>query len=401
MTLLHPLLCLGCLAVVVTPFGQAQQSSEEASTANASPGGWLGKEDPKAVAWRAYNAMVSHDESATPELVSLGSQWQPLSPQAPSDNGRWRLLSAEQEEERDAMTAVLDALIQLKAPVPGSALRSLAADFDNAAAIILARMPIEDSGPLSMEFYGSPVKQGFSLQYVSAALLAFHPRPGVAGKLLGDITVRAKVYVVVPGGPGMGSGTFGDCVNSSEPERDGWPKMGQYKLSTQLSEGATVLVGGAEPIYVSREESTHYLGNDCGGWRGLYLGREQRRAFIAEMLGVAPETIPWETDIQEDIEFRAMEQFTGSLLGFIEDQQQLYRATAKELEERGLLTASEIAQSLPQIELDLTDARCVGSDDEDSDDDKDSHERCEHDIEPISKDAIKLPARVVWARDDL
>lgn len=121
MTLLHPLLCLGCLAVVVTPFGQAQQSSEEASTANASPGGWFGKEDPKAVAWRAYNAMVSYDESATPELVSLGSRWQPLSPQAPSDNGRWRRLSAEQEEERDAMTAVLDALIELKAPVPGSA----------------------------------------------------------------------------------------------------------------------------------------------------------------------------------------------------------------------------------------------------------------------------------------
>ena len=274
-------------------------------------------------------------------------------------------------------------------------------NFDNAAAVILARMPIEESGPRSLEFYRSRVKPGFSLEYVSAALLALHPRRGFAGKLLGDVTVRAKVYVIVPGGPGMGSGTSGDCVNSPEPEREGWPKIGQYKLSIQLGEGASILVGGTEPVYVTRVESTHYLGNDCGGWRGLYLGREQRRAFVAEMLGVAPEAIPWETDVQRNIEFKSLGQFKAALLAFLEEQQQMYRATAKDLEERGLLAASEVAPSLPRIELDLTDAHCVGSGDEDSDDDKDSHEKCEHDIEPISKDAIKLPARVVWVRDGL
>jgi len=330
--------------------------------------------------------MLAHDESAMPELLSLASEWQPLFSQTPSDDGRWRHLSSQQEEERDAMTVVLDALIQLKAPVPGTALRNLAENFETAAAIILARMPVEESGPLSLDFYRSPVKEDSTLQYVSAALLALHPRSGFAGKLLGDITVRAKVFAIVPGGPGMGSGTFGDCIEGSEPERDGWPEMGQSKLSSRMSEGASVLVGGTEPTYVSRIESSHYLGNGCGEWRGLWLGREQRRVIIAEMLGVAPEAIPWETDVRTNIEFTSLGQFTGALLAFIERQQQMYRATAKALEARGLLDPSEVSQSLPQMEVDLTDARWVSSDGERP-----------KDAEPISRDAIKLPARVVWA----
>ena len=136
MSLLHRLLSLGCQVALLSPFNQAQIPSEPvASTANSCPGGWVGREEPKAVAWRAYDAMLTHDESAMSELLSLGSEWQPLSPQTPSDDGRWRHLSSEQEEERDAMTVVLDALIQLKAPVPGTALRNLAADFETAVSV--------------------------------------------------------------------------------------------------------------------------------------------------------------------------------------------------------------------------------------------------------------------------
>ena len=386
MTLLHRLFYAGCLGVLLTPCGQAQTPSESGTSAsNSSPGGWLGREEPKAVAWRAYEALLTHDESAMPELLSLASEWQPLFPQTPSDDGRWRHLSSQQEEERDAMTVVLDALIQLKAPVPGTALRNLAENFETAAAIILARMPVEESGPLSLDFYRSPVKKDSTLQYVSAALLALHPRSGFAGKLLGDIKVQAKVFAIIPGGSGIGSGSIGDCFEGSEPERDGWPEIGQYKLSSQLSEGASVFVPGSEPIYVSRVKSSHYLGNGCG-WRGMYLGREQRRDFVAEMLGVPPQDISWKTDVATNIEFASPGQFTGALLAFIEEQQEMYRATAKELEVRGLLDPSEVPQSLPQMDLDLTDARWVDSDGE-----------LPKDAEPIPKDAIKLPPRVEWS----
>ncbi len=284
------------------------------------------------------------------------------------------------------MTVVLDALIQLKAPVPGTALRNLAADFETAAAIILARMPVEESGPLSIGFYRSPVKSNSTLQYISAALLALHPPPGFAGKLLGDVTVRATVFATVPDSPGFGHSTSeGSCIQAPEPERDDWPKVGQYKMSGELSEGASILVGGAEPVYVSRVESARYLGNSCG-MGGMYLGRKQRRAFTAEMLGIPPEEIPWETDVETNIEFASPGQFTGALLAFIEEQQQMYWATAKALEASGLLDPSEVPQSLPRMEVDLTDARW-----EDSDGGRPK------DAEPISRDAIRLPLRVEWS----
>jgi hypothetical protein len=174
-------------------------------------------------------------------------------------------------------------------------------------------------------------------------------------------------------------------MQRSEAERDDWPKIGQYRLSTEPSEGASILVGGVEPIYVTRVESTHYLGNSCG-MAGTYLGREQRRAFIAKMLGIPPEEIPWETDVGTNIKFTSLGQFSGAVLAFIEEQQQMYRATAKELEARGLLDPSEVPQSLPRMEVDLTDARWVDSDG-----------GRPKDAEPISRDAIKLPLRVEWS----
>ena len=75
---------------------------------------------------------------------------------------------------------------------------------------------------------------------------------------------------------------------------------------------------------------------------------------------------------------------------------------SKALEARGLLTHSEMQQSLPQLELSLDDDRSVQQDHEcgeDSDDacSANSGDEGRNELEPISKEAIELPARVVWA----
>lgn len=146
--LLHRLLYVGFVAAMLAPYCQGQTLSDtERSNENSSPGGWVGKEDAKAVAWRAHDAMATHDRSAIPELVSLAARWQPLSPQPVSADCGARDFTMMQKEERDAITVVLDALIQLNAAVPASTLRNLAPDFENAVAGILARMPAEQSGP--------------------------------------------------------------------------------------------------------------------------------------------------------------------------------------------------------------------------------------------------------------
>jgi hypothetical protein len=273
------------------------------------------------------------------------------------------------------MAAVLDALIQLNAPVPADTLLNLAPDFESAVAVLLARMPIGESGPLSLDFYHSPPKPDSPLQYVSAALEALHPGSDFAGELLAGINVQATVFVVLPGGERFGRGGGSSCANFSEPDRDDWPLTGQYELSGVQSEGASVIVAGIDPIYVTRVESTRYLGNGCGK-RGAYLGPEQRRRLIAEMLDAPPEEIPWETTPQTTIEFESPEQFNAALLAFVEEQQHMYLATAEALEARKLLAPSEVPQSLPLLQLNLSDERADST-------------------EPLRKDA-NLPDRVEW-----
>jgi hypothetical protein len=264
--------------------------------------------------------------------------------------------SSEETDERDAMAAVVDALIQMKAPVPADTLRGLAPDFGNEVAVLLSRMPAEEAAPLRFELYRLPGPNTDGLQYVSASLLALHPAPGFAADLLTHLYVRATVYAVLPGAPEFGSGVAGDCFSEYQAPRKDWPVTGQYGLSQHKGDGATLLVAGIDPIYATREQSTHYLGGSCRR-PGVHLGPEQRRRLIAEMLSTSPDEIPWQTSLETRIEFQSLPQFDSALMAFVEEQQRKFRTTTAELVAHDLLTPAEAEQSLPQLELTLNDRR--------------------------------------------
>ena len=122
------------------------------------------------------------------------------------------------------MAAVLDTLIQINVPVPADSLRALAPDFGNAVAVLLSRMPAVEAGPVSFDLYRRHTDHRYTLQYVSAALLALHPVPGFAADLLANIKVEAIVTATAPGSEEYGgSGSSGSCGPSSEAPRKGWP----------------------------------------------------------------------------------------------------------------------------------------------------------------------------------
>ena len=174
----------------------------------------------------------------------------------------------------------------------------------------------------------------------------------------------------------MGAGrSSGDCFPASDDSQEGWPKTGHYILSEEKSEGAQLLVAGIDPIYAARREMAHYAGDPCGH---VVLGPNQRVRLIAEMVGDPSKEIPWQTWIVTNIEFQSIEQFNTDLLTFVQEQQQMYRATAEALESRGLLEKWGVEQSLPLLYLSLSDGRGIG-------------------IEPISTDTIHLPDRVEWS----
>jgi len=321
---------------------------------------WLLSGDPRLVAWGAHDALVSHNQNLTGDLLTLANDWEPLSQQPPGSSPQPEL-SSEQKDERDAMAAVLDALIQTNVAVPAETLRRLSPDFGNDVAVLLARLPAEESGTLSFELYHSPPEHGYALQYVSAALLAQHPPPGFAADLLANIHVRANVWVVLPGSEGFGVGGGGSYSVSLELPREDWPAIGQYALSKQKGDGASLVVGGVDPIYATRKESTRFLGDDSVMSMGVYLGPGERLRLISEMLGVSPGALKWQTAPQTTIEFASLPQFDAALRAFVDEQQEKYRATADALVARDLMAPEEADESLPELELNLIDMRGEGA----------------------------------------
>jgi hypothetical protein len=255
------------------------------------------------------------------------------------------------------MASVLDALIQMNVTVPADTLRTLAPDFGNAVAILLARLPDDESKPLSLDFFRSPPEHGFGLQSVSAALLALHPPFGFASDLLSSIRVHAVVYVIInPGPPAGGRGWSSSCGAFSDQPRPNWPVIGWYALSREKSDGAELVVAGIDPIYAARRQSARYRDDVCGDSSSMYLDPNERLRLIAEMLGVPPESMPWQTEVVKTIEFQTPQQFDDALLAFVEEQQEKYGETAYALADRGLATF-DLRDSLPELELELDDMR--------------------------------------------
>ncbi len=376
MTFFHRLLCFGFISTAIVAPGLAQIDPEsDPSPSEKTIQGWLQSGEPRLVAWGAHDVLAKGGSNLIPDLLSLASQWQTLIPQTHSDQSHSLPLSAEQQQQRDAMAAVVDTLIQMRVLVPSETLRSLAPDFGNAVAVLVSRMPTSEAVPLAFDFYCAEENHTYGLQYVSAALLALNPPSGFAADLLAKTNVHATVFAISPGSGVIGVGGSGSCGITSDDSQEGWPKIGQYILSQQKSEGAMLLVAGIDPIYATRHEKTHYGGDPCSF---LALGPNQRVRLIAQMLGDPPEVIPWKTAVVTNIEFQSVEQFHIDLLAFVEEQQQMYRSTAQALESRGLLEKWQVQQSLPVLRLSLSDMR-------------------EQSAEPISKDDIHLPARVEWS----
>lgn len=142
---------------------------------------------------------------------------------------------------------------------------------------------------------------------------------------------------------------------------------------------AMLLVGGIDPIYATREEFTRYRAETCGTSLGVSLGSKESRRLLAEMLGIAPEAIPWQVEIQTHIEFRSLQQFYRDLLAFVAAEQAKYRMTVADLVAHNLMTELEAEQSLPTLKLWVRDKR--------------------GDIAPVPAPS-NLPAHVVWAAGD-
>jgi hypothetical protein len=373
--LMKRLLVLACAATALATRGSAQSTPDDTPVPSEKIiREWLQNEDPRFMAWGAHDAMVQGKTNLVPDLLLLAGRWETQRPSIPGSDGQGLYLTQKEQRQRDAMAAVVDALVQMKADVPGDTLKRLTPNFGNAVAVLLGRKPVDEAVQLALEFYRAEDNGAYGLKNVSAAILALHPPSGFAGELLAGTTVKATVFVVMPGLGGMGTGGSGSCGLAGSMPNEGWPETGMYVLSRNKGDDSVLLVGGVDPVYAERVLTTRFNGDPCTALRPA-----NQVDLIAEILGQPPDAIKWKTEVVKSIEYESAERFNQALMTFVQEQQAMYRGTAEAMETRGLIQRSEVMQSLPLLQLELDDMRGP-------------------EAEPIAKEEINLPVRVVWAK---
>jgi hypothetical protein len=314
----------------------------------------LGSGEPRLVAWGALEALADRDESLMPQLLSLADQWQPMT-RVKRDEEHPEGFLREDLDRRDAMEAVLDALIGLGAQVPATTVRLVAADFGNTAAVMLSRLPVEEAAKLGAELYRMKGDHVYALQYVSASLAARSPVAGFAAGLLRGTEVQAAIYLVNVGTGPVSSNSIGDCFDRPPAAHPGWPKTGQYRLLSEGSSSELLLVkagDGVSAIYADRVEADRY--NGCGMSMGMALTAGRRLELIGQMLG---EPAKWRTAPERTIEVESAMQLNAELMDFIGGEEGKHVATLKALEAKGLVSPEEAADAMPRMQVRVQEMR--------------------------------------------
>jgi hypothetical protein len=171
-------------------FGQQAKLPDEPDASAAFPPAYqpaapslidilLGSGEPRLVAWGASLARTSHAENEIPALNALASCWKSLD--ASSPQGAFNNPTPTQRDQIDAMSVILDALLQLNAVVPTTTIRKISDHFPAQASILLARVPAIQGNELRFEFFRHGELRHPELRYVAAALLGTRPGEGICG----------------------------------------------------------------------------------------------------------------------------------------------------------------------------------------------------------------------------
>jgi hypothetical protein len=301
----------------------------QASSANIQA--WLESKDPRLIAWGAYFARENDDTAA----LDLAAQLIKKS----LDQGGPDLLSGS-GPQNDALSEILDALIQRQIPLSADLLEYVSRSHPVQTIILLSRLtPAEQTADLE-QWYGGVRPDGpYHLARVSAMLLSKAPPPGFAASLLGDSEESLLLYIVPSKdiGMGMGSGYGGACGDSGGSSRaSGWPELFRYELDENNHSADPLLVeAGGDRITWKRAPSSEGWGS-CYGVRPL--SAETRHHLLAEMLEERDEALPWPTQKVVNIVWESKEQVQRDIGATIEAEQTALRKSVQEFQARGLIT---------------------------------------------------------------
>jgi hypothetical protein len=352
------LLAFSCCLKAQEPVGLAVPPSRDMIAA------WLQRGEPREVAWAAVYALQEKDAYFLPALLALAGRWEPLPHRNVLDSQHpFPILTETQRERRDAMSAILDAIIQWHGALAAATVRNLADDFPAAAFTLLSQMPPADAEPVLLALYGDPQPSSWDTQRTAASLLALHPPAGFAASLLKSTMVATRVFVTLPDDQSLGEGASnGSCGGYSSPAAKlDWPEIGRFSLR----EGGTfstvvpyATIPGLAPIKIVRIV-TPANGEDPQTCGGLTLTSIIRMTLLAQMLGSTPQRMPFKVRDQVNLKVVNAQDYQRSIGEYVDKEESAFQQLKAQLADKQLLSPAEAAEDavLPSLVLLVSDYR--------------------------------------------
>jgi hypothetical protein len=303
---------------------------------------WLKSSDARTQAWGAYLVVRDRRQEAVPQLLEMLANY-------PAGEGATG-------DPHDAMLQVLDALIQLDAPVPLSDAQRIYAEFPVQSLILLSRSK-EETSPALLSIFQSEQRWP-SAWLASGNLLLQRRAKGFAAKVVEGMTVHAQITVTQPGsGGGIGGSTV--CGVEAPPSpKSGWPMVGVYQFGAcgqNLWAEDVVLASGPDPAAYRRVLTSNYGTTSLGLFNCIPDRDLVREHYLSALLsgGEAPvlahvsHTIFWQDDAA----------YSNDMASFIAGQQQVFAELARRLGESHLLSDEEVKTLRPVLHIVILDWR--------------------------------------------
>ena len=301
---------------------------------------WMHSGDPRLIAWSATLALRNHDLGPIIQMPALLQTWTPLlgDANAPSKSAA---------EQRLAIEAILDALIQEQTPVTLPAIKAVAGNFPAQAAILINRLPLSESQTTLHDWtYGATgAWNSRLLARIGAMMLAEKSDPHPDPQFVAEIVAAAEESLqvdITSGSGGELSGMGPACGDSlGHPLTPGWPKVFVYSLeesnSSQLNGTTTLLEIDSDRIGYRRYVENEGHGS-CSGVD--YLNPVTRHRLIAHWLGVDHRAMTWHPTESAEIVWTNLAAYQQQLGALIDAQRTKLKATYDTLLERKLLQPS-------------------------------------------------------------
>jgi hypothetical protein len=329
----------------------------------------LRSHDPRLVALGAWQAAERGNDAEIAIMQEMVERWDPAQRHRYRDGDRY-----------DAMTAILDTLIQRNEFVSPAGVSAIAYAFPDQALILAARLPFNDAEPLLLSWYenGAGVRpaQGdtegadrLMMARVAAMMLARERPRDIASSILADSLERLAVSVPSEGYAGVDR-CLVDCVAKPPCQweagglpRVGWPTLFQYTLEENrpdadntgpLVTGSPLIEAGGDRITYRRVETEVRL-NYC--YSPAPLNSATRHRLLAEMLGVDDKRMPWSVQENITVPWTNDAQFLLDLNKQVYLEESQLRATVQRLYAKGLLTRTEAASIRPKLSIIVFDDR--------------------------------------------